>query len=266
VPFDPRAVDMGGRAAFDLKGYLHTLYDSRWLIGGITALHHAGGGAVRAGRQAGVRSQPDDPRRGGEPERLEEHPERSVVAVRDQEGGDRRDGAAALAHGGVARGRQPAAVHRRASRKYFPIAGFWFANQNGGALSEPGLFGYGGYVWGGEKAEVSVFEVPESWLGREFTLTALGNGRYRFSGGGQRIVFDGNVGLRYRVPTPDGVIELKVDRMSRQGRRALPAAPHVAAGHDPGDPERPRDHRAGQAVRRDRGQAAGRESRAHPAC
>jgi tyrosine-protein kinase Etk/Wzc len=59
-----------------------------------------------------------------------------------------------------------------------------------------------------------VFEVPDAWLGREFTLTALGNQRFRFSGGGQRIVFDGNVGLRYRVPTPEGVIELKVDRMS----------------------------------------------------
>jgi tyrosine-protein kinase Etk/Wzc len=80
--------------------------------------------------------------------------------------------------------------------KYFPIAGFWFANQNGNALSEPGLFGYGGYVWGAEKAEVSVFEVPETWLGREFALTALGNGRYRFSGGGQRIVFEGDAGLR----------------------------------------------------------------------
>jgi tyrosine-protein kinase Etk/Wzc len=98
--------------------------------------------------------------------------------------------------------------------KYFPIAGFWFANQNGNGLSEPGLFGYGGYVWGAEKAEVSLFEVPDSWLGRSFTLTSLGNQRFRFSGGGQRIVFDGNVGLRYRVPTPDGVIELKVDRMA----------------------------------------------------
>jgi tyrosine-protein kinase Etk/Wzc len=98
--------------------------------------------------------------------------------------------------------------------KYFPIAGFWFANQKGGGLSEPGLFGYGGYVWGAEKADVSLFEVPETWLGREFTLTALGNQRFRFSGGGQPIVFDGNVGLRYRVPTPDGMIELKVDRMA----------------------------------------------------
>ncbi len=37
VPFDPRqdgAPDDGGP---DLKGYLHTLHDNRWLIGGITA-------------------------------------------------------------------------------------------------------------------------------------------------------------------------------------------------------------------------------------
>jgi len=98
--------------------------------------------------------------------------------------------------------------------KYFPIAGFWFANQNGNALSTPGLFGYGGYVWGSERAELSLFEVPEPWLGREFTLTALGHDRFRFSGGGQPIVFDGEVGLRYRVPTPEGLIELKVDRLS----------------------------------------------------
>ena len=38
VPFDPRVVDTPREEpAFDLKGYLNTLYDSRWLIGGITA-------------------------------------------------------------------------------------------------------------------------------------------------------------------------------------------------------------------------------------
>ena len=38
VPFDPRVVDAPREEpAFDLKGYLNTLYDSRWLIGGITA-------------------------------------------------------------------------------------------------------------------------------------------------------------------------------------------------------------------------------------
>ena len=39
VPFDPRAVEVPQQdPGFDFKGYLNTLYDSRWLIGGITAL------------------------------------------------------------------------------------------------------------------------------------------------------------------------------------------------------------------------------------
>ncbi|MGO4479878.1 polysaccharide biosynthesis tyrosine autokinase [Massilia sp. 2TAF26] len=98
--------------------------------------------------------------------------------------------------------------------KYFPLVGAWIANKLGNDLSNPGLFGYGGYVWGKEKADVSLFEVPEAWHGRQFTLTALDGQRYRFSGGGQRTVFDGTVGQRYQVPTPQGMIELKVDRMS----------------------------------------------------
>jgi len=98
--------------------------------------------------------------------------------------------------------------------KYFPLGGAWIANKLGNDLSNPGLFGYGGYVWGKENADVSLFEVPEAWLGRQFTLTALDGQRYRFSGGGQAVVFDGTVGQHYQVPTPQGMIELKVDRMS----------------------------------------------------
>jgi tyrosine-protein kinase Etk/Wzc len=96
--------------------------------------------------------------------------------------------------------------------KYFPLIGFWFANQNGDGLSEPGLFGHGGYVWGDEKADVSVFDVPEVWQNKEFTLTALGNDRFRFAGT-KRVLFDGQVGQRYQVTTPEGVVELKVDKL-----------------------------------------------------
>jgi tyrosine-protein kinase Etk/Wzc len=85
--------------------------------------------------------------------------------------------------------------------KYFPIAGFWFANQNGNALSNPGCSAMAAMSGAPRRPRCRV-RGARAWLNREFALTALGNGRYRFSGGGQRIVFDGNVGLRYRVPTP----------------------------------------------------------------
>jgi len=213
VPFDPRAV--GGAAeepVFDLKGYLHTLYDNRWLIGGITAFI-----TLVAVLYALVAMPVFEANLMIHVEEESPNASKNILSEASSLFETKK---AAIAEMELLRSRMVVSravdnlqLYIEVQPKYFPIAGFWFANQNGNTLSEPGLFGYGGYVWGAEKAEVSVFEVPEAWLGREFTLTALGNNRYRFSGGGQRIVFDGNVGLRYRVPTPDGVIELKVDRM-----------------------------------------------------
>ncbi|MES2150732.1 MAG: polysaccharide biosynthesis tyrosine autokinase [Pseudomonadota bacterium] len=96
--------------------------------------------------------------------------------------------------------------------KYFPVIGFWFANDQA-RLSEPGVFGHGGYVWGGERAEVPQFDVPESWLGRHFTLTALGAGRYQLSGGGQPGVFGGTVGQTLKVALREGELVLRVSRL-----------------------------------------------------
>ncbi len=213
VPFDPRAV--GGpteEPAFDLKGYLHTLYDNRWLIGGITAFI-----TLVAVLYALVAMPVFEANLMIHVEEESPNASKNILSEASSLFETKK---AAIAEMELLRSRMVVSravdnlqLYIDVQPKYFPIAGFWFANQNGNALSQPGLFGYGGYVWGAEKAEVSVFEVPESWLGREFALTSLGNERYRFSGGGQRIVFDGNVGLRYRVPTPDGVMELKVDKM-----------------------------------------------------
>src|SRR5690349_16813808 len=58
--------------------------------------------------------------------------------------------------------------------KYFPVVGRWIASRSK-LLSEPGLLGKGGYVWGAERAEVSLFNVPESLEGQRFVLTAEGS-------------------------------------------------------------------------------------------
>jgi tyrosine-protein kinase Etk/Wzc len=214
VPFDPRAVDAPREEpAFDLKGYLNTLYDSRWLIGGITAFI-----TLVAVLYALVAKPVFEANLMIHVEEESPNASKNILSEASSLFETKK---AAIAEMELLRSRM--VVSRAVDNlqlyidlrpKYFPIAGFWFANQNGNALSNPGLFGYGGYVWGAEKAAVSLFEVPEAWLGREFTLTALGQGRFRFSGGGQRVVFDGEAGLRYRVPTPDGMIELKVDAIA----------------------------------------------------
>jgi tyrosine-protein kinase Etk/Wzc len=214
VPFDPRAVDgSDDEPSFDLKGHLHTLYDNRWLIGGITAFI-----TLLAVLYALVAKPVFEANLMIHVEEESPNASKNILSEASSLFETKK---AAIAEMELLRSRMVVSraidnlqLYIDVQPKYFPIAGFWFANQNGNGLSEPGLFGYGGYVWGAEKAEVSLFEVPDSWLGRSFTLTSLGNQRFRFSGGGQRIVFDGNVGLRYRVPTPDGVIELKVDRMA----------------------------------------------------
>jgi tyrosine-protein kinase Etk/Wzc len=214
VPFDPRTVDARcEEAAFDLKAYLHTLIDKRWLIGGITAFI-----TLLAVLYALVAKPVYEANLMIHVEEESPNASKNILSEASSLFETKK---AAIAEMELLRSRMVVSravdnlqLYIELRPRYFPVVGFWFASQNGGALSQPGLFGHGGYVWGGEKAEVPLFEVPDAWLGREFTLTALGGQRYRFSGGGQRIVFDGDVGLRYRVPTPDGTIELKVERMS----------------------------------------------------
>jgi tyrosine-protein kinase Etk/Wzc len=214
IPFDSRTVEGSAEEpSFDLKGYLHTLFDSRWLIGGITAFI-----TLVAVLYALVAKPVYESNLMIHVEEESPNASKNILSEASSLFETKK---AAIAEMELLRSRMVVSravdnlqLYIDVQPKYFPIAGFWFANQNNNTLSAPGMFGYGGYVWGAEKADVSVFEVPETWLGREFTLTALGNGRYRFSGGGQRIVFDGTVGLGYRVPTPEGVVELKVDRMA----------------------------------------------------
>jgi tyrosine-protein kinase Etk/Wzc len=214
VPFDPRVVDAArDDAGFDLKSYLNTLYESRWLIGGVTAFITLA--AVLYALVAKPVYEADLMIH------VEEESPNASKNILSEASALFETKKAAIAEMELLRSRMVVSravenlkLYIDVQPKYFPIAGFWFANQNSNALSTPGLFGYGGYVWGAEKAEVSTFDVPDAWLGREFTLTALGRNRFRFSGDGQRILFDGEVGLRYRVPTPEGLIELRVERLS----------------------------------------------------
>ncbi|MGB9094033.1 MAG: Wzz/FepE/Etk N-terminal domain-containing protein, partial [Gallionella sp.] len=55
--------------------------------------------------------------------------------------------------------------------RYFPLVGRWLAKQHS-ALSQPGLFGMGGYAWGSEQIDIGQFDVPEAAQDKTFTLTA----------------------------------------------------------------------------------------------
>jgi tyrosine-protein kinase Etk/Wzc len=55
----------------------------------------------------------------------------------------------------------------------FPVVGAFIARSNPG-LSEPGLFGVGGYVWGNEQVRVDTFNVPDALLEQPFHLVVSG--------------------------------------------------------------------------------------------
>lgn len=99
-----------------------------------------------------------------------------------------------------------------ATPKYFPLIGTWLASRNR-ELSKPGIFGYGGYAWGGEKIEVTQFTVPEALQGRDFVLTAESDGRFRLEQKDQGIALKGRLGSTITATTDQGDLILRVDRL-----------------------------------------------------
>ncbi|TFW28647.1 polysaccharide biosynthesis tyrosine autokinase [Massilia horti] len=212
IPFESPMDPASEEPAIDLKSYINTLYDSRWLIGAITALITLAAVlyalVAKPVYEANLMIH------------VEEESPNAAKNILSEASSLFETKKAAIAEMELLRSRMVISravdnlqLYLNVKPKYFPLVGFWFANRNANQLSEPGLFGHGGYVWGGEKAEVSAFDVPDAWQGRQFTLLARPDNRFRFFGGDQPLVIEGEVGQLYRVPTADGVLELKVDKM-----------------------------------------------------
>ncbi|HEX7643159.1 MAG TPA: polysaccharide biosynthesis tyrosine autokinase [Burkholderiaceae bacterium] len=93
--------------------------------------------------------------------------------------------------------------------KYFPVVGEWFARRQSSTF-QPGIFGYGGYVWGAEKIDVATFFAPEYLQNQQFVLTVLPDGKYRLHQ--EKWNFDavGEVGNELSVETGKGKLELSV--------------------------------------------------------
>jgi len=93
---------------------------------------------------------------------------------------------------------------------YFPLIGAGIARRNT-ELSEPGLFGYGGFAWGRERVEVSRFDVPKVLENTDFRLTADEEGRYTLALNDRS--FRGRVGTLEQWQEGGAVISLQVDRL-----------------------------------------------------
>lgn len=98
---------------------------------------------------------------------------------------------------------------------YFPIVGPWLARRSK-ELSEPGLFGIGGYVWGREKADVSLFNVPEELESQRFVLRPVDEGKFELVHEDAGIQITGAVGELIQAKTDFGNIEVRVDKLVGQ--------------------------------------------------
>jgi tyrosine-protein kinase Etk/Wzc len=99
--------------------------------------------------------------------------------------------------------------------KRFPLIGAWIARGKN-EISAPGLFGLGGFTWGAEKANVSMFSIPTRFEGEEFVLTAMGGGAYVISHKDSGVTGAGRAGETLSIKTADGVIQLHVDQLAAE--------------------------------------------------
>ncbi|HEY2255295.1 MAG TPA: polysaccharide biosynthesis tyrosine autokinase, partial [Variovorax sp.] len=97
--------------------------------------------------------------------------------------------------------------------RYVPYVGGWMARRATG-LSDPGFLGFGGYVSGTEKIQVSEFNVPSEMEGSIFTVTAKGGGQYALSSPLLAEPLTGTVGTRMQAQTSEGPIELMVSTLA----------------------------------------------------
>ena len=100
-----------------------------------------------------------------------------------------------------------------AEPKRFPVIGSWIARREN-VLSGPGLFGFGGFAWGGEKLGVTTFDIPSQLEGAKFVLTAMADGsKYEISQEELGFHAVGRVGELLVTKTAYGEIKILVTQL-----------------------------------------------------
>jgi len=196
--------------SIDLAEYLDLLIESRWLIAGIAFVVTLLGAAYALMAtpiyQSNILVQVED---GGAP---------GGMMLGDLAGAFAMKSAATAeieiirSRYVVSRAATNAQLDLTITPKRFPLIGGWIARHRA-EVSEPGLFGLGGYTWGAEQARISTFTVPAALEGQEFTLTATGNNAYVLSQDAAGIESQGRVGQTLSVKTGFGDIAVHVARL-----------------------------------------------------
>jgi tyrosine-protein kinase Etk/Wzc len=206
APAAPMAEQSDG--PLDANAFIDTLYDSRWLIAGMTVLATAlaVGYAVLAAPvyQSDILIQVED---------SPNSPTNDALASMSQmfdikpEASDEID--ILQSRLVLAPTVDSANLTVSAEPKRFPVFGRWVSSLQKG-LSSPGAFGYGGYVWAQEHASVPSFDPPTELYGKPFKLTTGPNGQYTLENDHAGIRVSGHVGVPLTVQTDVGPLSVNV--------------------------------------------------------
>lgn len=96
--------------------------------------------------------------------------------------------------------------------KRFPVLGAFIA-ENKQKISTPGLFGFGGYVWGADQVRIASFNVPQALLQKPFVLTVTKGNSFTLEQEETGIRLAGDAGEATRANTRFGPIDIFVSRM-----------------------------------------------------
>ena len=109
----------------------------------------------------------------------------------------------------------------QAEPNYIPIIGRWLANR-ATELSNPGIFGIGGYVSGTENIKISKFDVPTKLQGSKFTLTMGTGGAYIVTNPELENALEGKVGVTLEAETRYGQVILRAEEINgKQGAQFI---------------------------------------------
>lgn len=100
-----------------------------------------------------------------------------------------------------------------AQPRYFPLIGAVLARRAGANELAPPLFGLERFAWGGEKIEVSLFNVPSDRYDVRYTLVARGGDKFDLVDPDGDVVLHGQVGSVNRGSESAGPVELLVPRL-----------------------------------------------------
>jgi tyrosine-protein kinase Etk/Wzc len=112
----------------------------------------------------------------------------------------------------VARAVDHLGLYIDAHPRYFPIIGSWIASKNT-QLSEPGIFGFGGYAWGKENIDVSTFYAPETLQNKSFVLTVREGNQFYLQQEEGKVELIGKVGTQLSKTLNQGNIELLISKI-----------------------------------------------------